>query len=372
MNKIIIFYAFVIFLFTLFTYLFVDSNLIYLRPIYSGFALTYPVIVTSIYIIFIFLLFGFYIFFLKIAKSNTLSKKMFKIIMFTSCILVFSYPAILSFDIFNYFSTAKVLYFYHENPYLVMPVEFKGDSMLLFTRAANKYALYGPTWLTLSAIPEFLGARNFFITISLFKVLAGVFYFGIIALIFKLTKNMYSVVFFALNPLVLLEVFVSGHNDSVMMALALFSFYLLYKKKFLISFILIILSVFVKYATIFLLPVYGLYLYKQIVGQKINVNRIWLFAAACMFVIFVLSFVREEIYPWYAVWFLPFVAILNGYRLIKLFAIALTLGLALYYVPYMILGTYAFPTPILKITLSILPVVLLSFYLVISKYGKSN
>lgn len=372
MKKIILCYLITILLFTVFSYLFIDPNLIHLKSMYTGFAFTNRLVTTIIYSIFVFGFFAFYLYFLKMVNRGKINAKTFKILLAVSCIVIFSYPAVLSYDIFNYLATSKVLYFYHENPYLVMPIEFKGDTMLLFTRAANKYALYGPTWLGLSAVPYFLSVQNFFASVILFKGVSAMFYIGVIFLIFKITKNWTSVVFFALNPLVILEILVSGHNDIVMMFFAFLSFYLLHRKSLFLSVIFIILSILVKYATLFLLPVFLYVLYMQIQNKKIELNKVWLFACAMMFLIFIFSFIREEIYPWYAVWFLPFVAILEGYKKLKILTIALTFGLMLYYIPYMLLGTYFFPTPILKILLSGLPVVFTSLYLIVSRYGKSH
>lgn len=303
------------------------------------------------------------------AKINA---KTFKILFAVLSLLIFSYPAVLSYDIFNYIATSKVLYFYHENPYLVMPIEFNGDPTLLFTRAVNKFALYGPTWLGISALPYFSGFQNFIATLFLFKFLTFGFYIGTICLILKISKNWFSVAFFAFNPLVLLEVLVSGHNDIAMMFFVLLSFYLVQRKKIFLSVFLIILSIFVKYATVFLLPVFVYIFYVQTMKGRVNWDKVWLVAFFSMFIIFIFSFMREEIYPWYAVWFLPFVALLEGHKNIKILAIALTLGLTLYHIPYMLLGTYSFPTPILKMLLSTLPVVVTSFYLVISRYAKAR
>ena len=146
--------------------------------------------------------------------------------------MLLSYPAILSYDIFNYIGTSKVLFIYHENPYLQMPIEFIGDPILMFTRAANKVALYGPLWVFLSGIPYAISFGNYFVSVFVFKIFVSVFYVGIVYLIRKLTNSYFSILLFAANPLVIIETFVSGHNDVVMMFFALLAFYLLKKATF--------------------------------------------------------------------------------------------------------------------------------------------
>ena len=58
-----------------------------------------------------------------------------------------------------------------------------------------------------------------------FKFIGFVAYMTILIVIWKKTKNLSRVAFFAFNPLVLSEILVNGHNDAVMMALALLGIY---------------------------------------------------------------------------------------------------------------------------------------------------
>jgi len=72
-------------------------------------------------------------------------------------------------------------------------------------------------------------------------------------------------------------------------------------------------------------------------------------------VIFLLSPLREEIYPWYAVWFLLFASLAIKKRFINAISITLSFGLMFHYVPFMLLGTYFGITPILKVILMFTP-----------------
>ena len=118
-------------------------------------------------------------------------------------ILVFSYPAF-SYDIYNYIATAKVAFLYRENPYVVMPIEIPNEPMLSFTRASNKVALYGPAWIVLTSFPYIAGAGNMLATIVSFKTFAALFYAAVTYLIYRKTKRWDQVMFFALNPLMLI------------------------------------------------------------------------------------------------------------------------------------------------------------------------
>jgi hypothetical protein len=368
-KSIFLLYILFMLIFSVFTYLFVDQNLLYMHSLYTGFYIGNRSVISFFYVFFVLGFFTFYLFFLKQRLSFNLFKKL--ALISVAC-LVFSYPAIISYDIFNYFSTAKVTFFYKENPYLVMPNEFINDPMLLFTRATNKYALYGPSWIVLSGIPFVLGFNNFIAQLLLFKVLAAMFYLGIIYVIRKITNNISKLVFFALNPLILVETLVSGHNDIAMMFFALSSIFLLKKNKLFFAFVLLAASILIKFATIFLLPAFVYTVYLKVRSKTIDWNKVYLYSAALMFVVFLLSPIREEIYPWYAIWFILFVALLEGHKTIKTLTVAVSFGLMLSYLPYMFSGTYLFPTPQVKLLLITIPVLFTVIYETYNRHTKSN
>ena len=364
MIKSIFLYGIFLAIFTIFTYFFVDPNLIYFKTFYSGFALKERGVVSLIYILLILIFFVFYYF----LYSRVTIKNLKKIILISVIFLFFSYPAVLSYDIFNYITTAKVTYFYLENPYIIYPIEFIGEPYLEFTRAANKTALYGPFWIMLSGIPFISGFGNFILTLFNFKLLSFSFYLGISYLIFKLTKDPKKVAFFALNPLVLIETVVSGHNDVVMMFFALFSLYFLKKNKYAFSVIFMVFSILIKLATVFLTPVFIYYFYMKLKKKRIDWDKIFMLSATSMLAIFFLSPLREEIYPWYGIWFLTFAALIPKYKILRVFSVLLSFVLLLRYIPFMYLGTYFGPTPGIKILVTFIPIaVLIIAYLIIRK-----
>ncbi len=360
------FFILVLISFSFFSFFYIDSNLIYFKNLYTGIALTNRFAATFLYILFIIVLFALYLWFItKYREKKLFSKDVKNIIIAASLILLPSYPAMLSFDIFNYIATAKVLFFYHENPYIIMPIEFVGDKLLLFTHAANKIALYGPVWTVLSGLPHAMGLGNFILTLYAFKLFTLAFYIGTFVMLYKISRDWYRVVLFALNPLVLIETLVSSHNDIIMMFFALCAFYFLSKKKILFACLFIFLSILIKYATLFLLPVFIYTLVKTLQKKTINWEKVYFFAALSMFLIFLLSPIREEIYPWYGQWFLPFIALLPKKKWLVGFGIAISSGLLLRYLPYMYFGTYSHPTPFIKMVVTIVPLMVLLLFFVL-------
>lgn len=345
-------------IFTFFSYSFIDPNLIYLKSIYTGFAFSSREVVSLIYFLLIVIFFCFYFIFLNYFRKKTFAWKDFKLIVGLTIVgLIFSYPAILSYDIFNYIVTSKVLFFYQENPYVVMPIQFIGDPLLLFTHAANKIALYGPFWILLTGIPYFVGFGNFIAMLFSFKILNIIFYLLIILFLYRISKNFYTTAIFAFNPLVIIETMISNHNDIAMMCFALSAVILVQKKKYMIAFLFLLFSILIKYSTIFLIPVFIYMVYSKVKEKSFNMGKVYLMSAILMGIIFLLSPLREEIYPWYAIWFLTFTCLLKS-RLIFAITSLLSLGLSLRYLPYMYLGSYNFPTPLLKILFMLTPIVI--------------
>ncbi len=355
MPRSILIYAIFLVFITVFSYFFVDQNLTYLKHFYTGFSTTHRLLASSIFFLIIVIHFIFYIVFLRRIKRGTINLKL--IVFLTAFILLFSYPAMLSYDIFNYVITSKVLFGYHENPYIFVPMQFASDPFLEFTRATNKIALYGPFWILVSGLPYFFGFGNFLLTLFGFKLIASISYLAMSFLILKITKNPLSAAIFALNPLVIMESLVSGHNDIFMMFFALLSLYLLSKGEKIKASIYLFFSILVKYATVFLVPVFVYEFWKIVKSKSIHLGTTYFLASISMFAIFLLSPIREEVYPWYGIWFLTFVSTIPHRRVLLYLSIGLSIGLLLSYLPYMALGSYFGPTPYIKILFIFIPAV---------------
>ncbi len=370
MNMVILMlYGLSLCIFSLFTWGLVDTNLPFKIPLFpSNFAYIRSGLITTIYSILVAILFLFYARFLWLAKMKRLKiKEVIIFIAITVIILYFSFPAF-SYDIFNYIATAKVTFFYRENPYIVMPIEIPNEPMLAFMHAANKIALYGPVWIALTVLPFIVGSNNLFITIFAFKAFVSLFYLGLVWLIWRMSeKNIQSVVFFALNPLVVLEILNSAHNDVVMMFFALLSFLWLKERKFIFSSIAFFLSIGIKFATVFLIPVYLYVFYQMVRNEKTDWSRQWVFSAVAMYVIFLLSPLREEIYSWYLIWPLTFVSLLERNSLLSFISVGFSFGLLFRIAPFLYTREWGGITPLTKKIVTFVPPFILSIYYAIRK-----
>ena len=361
MKRILLGYGVIGIIFSIFSFGFLDPNFpissnewvrALIRPL-TNIVYTQSFVAACIYTMLIVSLFVLYAAVLK--KSDVSGViKYWKMILVVGGIWVLSYPA-LSHDVFNYILTAKVVYTHHENPYVVMPIELLGEPNLMFTRAANKVALYGPVWIISTWLPHVASFGNTWIAIYTFKLFVVAAYASICFMIYVFTRDAKRVLFFAANPLVLIETFVSGHNDTFMMALALFSAFLLGHKRTIYRYMgwaVMAFSFLTKGATIVLVPVFLLF-------RTFPKEKLFLLASISMFGVFLLTPFREEMYPWYAIWFLTFVSLLPVRKrsYIHGAAFVFSLGLLFRYIPWIATREYGGLAPMIRLIVTWFPLV---------------
>jgi hypothetical protein len=276
-----------------------------------------------------------------------------KIILLVTAVLFFSYNAF-SYDLFNYIFDAKMVTQYHVNPYLYRALDFKGDPMLGFMHWTHRTYPYVPVWLLLTVPLSFLGLGYFLPTLLLFKTLIVGSYLGSVYLIQKIHKmiskesDVAPTIFFVLQPLVIIETLVSAHHDMVMMFFALLAFYYLFKKKSVIAYFLLLFSVGIKFATIFLLPVFFYVSFLQHKKQSINYQTVFFLSSLIMIPAVIVSAYRTEMQPWYFLWILPFITFLVKKRWVVLSTTFFSFGLMLTYIPFLYTGNYDPPLPLFK------------------------
>lgn len=335
-------------------------------PLLLTFVQTYRPYATVLYGACMTLLFMIYMRLLWLVNQKKITvKNICTYICIAVAVLFLGFPGF-SYDVFNYMATARVTYTWHENPYVVMPIEIPNEQMLDFMQASNKTALYGPVWIAVSSIPHYMGFENPLITLFLFKFLEAGFYAGVLWLLWQLSgKNVWALAFFSLNPIVLTETILSGHNDIVMMFFVLASMYLLRKEKYFISIIALIFSILIKYATIFIIPIY---LIKLIRKDKMIWSDVWAWSAVFMYAAFILSPIREEIYAWYFIWPLAFLALTSCRSLFVWLSYGFTFGLPLRLAPFIYSQSWAGITPIVKKFVTVIPPAISGLLYAYSKY----
>ena len=299
-------------------------------------------------VLFMFILYGLL---LWLAHQKKLEKKHVWIsLLVTGGVLLFSYSAF-SYDIFNYIFDAKIVTYYNLNPYLYKALDFPNDPMLSFMHWTHRVYPYGPIWLAATVPLSFLGFTFFLPTYFLFKALGVASYLGSVYYISKISKKIFpqseisNMAFFAFNPLVIIESLVSAHNDIFMLFLALWSFSMLLEKKKMFAFVLILFSIGIKFATLFLFPVLLIISFWQKKGKNISWDLVVLFISLCMSIAVVLASIRTNFQPWYLLLVLPFACLLSKkyYVVIPVFCISFFALLS--YAPFLYMGNWDPPIP---------------------------
>lgn len=307
---------------------------------------------TFFYIAIVLLLYLFYFLFLRRARVGGIRgiRGIWVMIITMTVILAFSYNAF-SYDLFNYIFDAKIVTHYHQNPYLHKALDYASDPMLSFMHWTHRTYPYGPVWLLLTIPISFIGFDFFLLTFFMFKFLIAASFIGTAFFIGKILNKIYpqnetfGLVFFAFNPLIIIESLVSGHNDIVMIFFAVLSIYLILNKNYFRSFILLIMSIGVKFATFFLLPIFGyIYLFGKN-NQQINWQRIFDIIVILMIIPIIIATVRTNFQPWYLLYVIPFASLVSKKYYIFIPTVIISFFSLLQYVPFLYLGNWNPPVP---------------------------
>lgn len=354
MKAIAIKYSFLIVIFSLFLYSFTQVNLSLtlsqvsvwqdIQKFFQQIGWFNRPLSTFLFISIITAMFAYYIWFLKKASRKQIKiKEVWILITGSAVILAFSYNAF-SYDLFNYIFDAKIITHYHQNPYLHKALDFPGDPMLSFMQWTHRLYPYGPVWLGLTVPLSFIGLNFFLVTFFLFKFLIAGFYLGSCYLVWKICSKIvpeyknFNLILFALNPLVIIESLVSGHNDIVMVFFALLGVYLYFIKKRILSILAIIISSQVKIPTIVLLA--PLILSFPLFRFKLDNERFVRLLVASMLAVFAYVITKIEIQPWYFLWILPFAVLIKPNKYVLSLIIGFSLGLLLRYTVFLYFGNW--------------------------------
>lgn len=296
-------------------------------------------------------LYSFYILFLVLASKKKLSKQFtWLLIGLSAVILTFSYNAF-SYDIFNYIFDAKIITNYGDNPYFQKALDYPEDPMLSFMRWTHREYPYGPVWLGLTVPLSFLGFQLFIPTFILFKLfivgsfIGSVYFIGKILHEVAKEREVQGLVFFGLNPLILIESVVSAHIDIVMMFFALWATYLFIKNKHGLSYILLLLSIGIKFATAVLLPIF-LIVHRM---KRMHINIHWeaVFSVCTILLIggVIAQTTRGNFQPWYLIDALSFAALISYRYYIIIPSVVISFFALMNYLPFLYYGNWDKPIP---------------------------
>jgi hypothetical protein len=337
-------YIFLFFFFAIFSFIFTDPNLTLINTTwftnYQAFLwqkiLPNLFLRTSIYLFLVISLFINYYFLLKNWPQKLIffEKKIWFSLIILFGVLLLSYNA-LSHDIFNYIFNARMVIKYGANPHIISAQNFPHDPWSRFMHNVHTTAPYGQFWTILSLIPYYLGFNKFVLTWLSFKSFSFLamllaFFCSLKLLNREKDKNLKLALLF-LNPLILIETLSNAHNDWWMMWPVLLSFLIAkeFKKSnklwhLLIIFLLMIFSIFIKYASLLVLPFIIYYLIRDNLNKlnifqnnsfiklkKIIDQYFWDVLSFSLFLP-LLSSRSQRFLTWYLIWPMAFLPLLKS------------------------------------------------------------
>jgi hypothetical protein len=185
-------------------------------------------------------------------------------------------PTLPSDDVFSYILYGRIGAIHHANPLIVTPSAFPNDPFLRLVFWQGTRSVYGPAWLLLSQgltlLADALGG-SLAGYVLVYKMLGLVAHLVNSLLIWLIVgrlashRQLVATLFYAWNPLCLLEFCGSAHNDAVMLTFLLLGVYCLLRGWEVAALISFGLSISVKYVMLVLLPLYFVLVVRQTLEQ---------------------------------------------------------------------------------------------------------
>ncbi len=175
--------------------------------------------------------------------------------------LLFLYP-IFAIDMLMYAVRTRLWVLHGANPFLVPPANFPTDPWVGLTGEwIGATSGYSPLWEMVALLPAWVaGAQRFLLHLWGLKGIALLAYLTDVWLLYRLAHVLYPdgwtarLVYFAWNPLVLLELVGNGHNDGLMLTFMLLTLWLVVQGRDGLAHLALAASVLIKVTPVFLWP----------------------------------------------------------------------------------------------------------------------
>jgi hypothetical protein len=218
------------------------------------------------------LLCGCFLFALR-AVASVRSRKAGAIAVGITVALIALYVAIYpssSQDLFHNIASARTLWLYGENPLVTPPAAHPDDPLVQQVRAwRDVSSFYGPLFYGLSVIPSKLAGDDVLRNLLAFKILNGLALLALAMLAGKAaellapSRRAQAIVMVGWNPLLLYENVANGHNDVLVMLVAVAGLLLAARRTEIGGLFLTGISAAVKYPSAPLAPVVWLWSWKR-------------------------------------------------------------------------------------------------------------
>src|SRR5215207_3119952 len=122
-------------------------------------------------------------------------------------------------DVYLYNSYGRMIALHGANPILTLPSQFPGDAHLPWVHWKDLPSSYGPLWLMLSGLLSALAGNSLTGVVIAYRIAALAVHLGTTAALWAVLRRarprnaLSGTLFYAWNPLVLVEVVGNAHND---------------------------------------------------------------------------------------------------------------------------------------------------------------
>lgn len=193
---------------------------------------------------------AFVLYFISLKHKINLQKTIIFAFIFQAIALL-SFP-ILSTDIFSYIMSHRVTTVHEENIWHVKPAAFPDDQFAVMADWKDTTSVYGAMHYLLYLGPSLIGQNDLTTLVLLFKLISVLFGFGLMYVFYKLLvfyefkDPAVWIRFLFWNPLFIVEIFGSGHNDVMMLFFALLAWYMYVRNYWVASGVTLALAVQIK------------------------------------------------------------------------------------------------------------------------------
>jgi hypothetical protein len=195
-----------------------------------------------------------------------------------ACTLALMYP-INATDLLQYVFRSRVFAVYHGNPLVLTPQNFPGDPLVPYVGEWTYIpSPYGPTWELLAGAVAWLCRGQLLPTLLGLKALVIAFYLGTTIVLDRMlavvapSRRAAGMVFFAWNPLVLLELAGNGHNDAVMLFFIVLGFYLLARNRVIPVILTLVIAALCKVIALLVIPPVLIIILRQRPGWRERID----------------------------------------------------------------------------------------------------
>ena len=212
------------------------------------------------------------------------------------CVILTVNPPLVSKDVFSNIFYGKRAARYGDNPYIITPQRFANDQLMVYVSLnwKNTAIVYGPLHTYFSMLLNLVAGEGITANILVFKGAMAFFHLINTVIVWSMLdflaprRRRFGTMLYAWNPLALSIGVGGGHNDVMMMTLVLLALYLLVRGKKWPGFIVLCLSVMIKYITVILLVALVIYLLYRKQGAAERLRDLALYLAVFLSIAVVL------------------------------------------------------------------------------------